>query len=152
MISQKDKDAGHQFRGEFLNLCAIVENWTIEILNNDSVKKLRNDKKPPMLFGQKLAEIGKLTKTNPELFRNSDRVVLLMEKFSSYASLRSDLAHSTMDFFEINKEICFGFTNAGQYITPDISKRIWFNESDRTTISRKLKQLVKQLQDQKVKT
>ena len=105
----------------------------------------------PRLFGQKLRAVGDLSKANPELFRKSQRIDVLLDEFQPYADLRSDLAHSVLSCGQLCEEPLMVFTNTGMHIAPGTPKRITLKESECKSLLSKLKQQVKQIRDQRLK-
>tara|TARA_R110001599_G_scaffold119008_1_gene288478 strand:- start:1015 stop:1491 length:477 start_codon:yes stop_codon:yes gene_type:complete len=143
---------GHIFRSEVLQQCALVEKWTVSILESPNVLALRNGKTLlPRLFGQKLRAVSELSKANPELFRKSERIDVLLDEFQPYADMRSELAHSILSCGQLCEEPLMVYTNTGMHIAPDTPKRITLKESECKSLLSKLKQQVKQIQDQKLK-
>lgn len=143
---------GHLFRSEVLQQCALVEEWTVSILESPNVLALRDGKTVlPRLFGQKLRAVGDLSKANPELFRKSERIDVLLNEFQPYADMRSELAHSVLSCGQLCHEPLMVFTNTGMHIAPDTPKRITLKESEGKSLLSKLKQQVKQIRDQKLK-
>ena len=143
---------GHLFRSEVLQQCALVERWTVSILESSDVFALRGGKPTlPRLFGQKLKALGDLSKANPQLFRKSERIDILLEEFQPYADMRSELAHSILSCGRLDEEPVVVFTNTGIHIAPNTPKRITLTESECKSLISKLKQQVKQIRDQKLK-
>lgn len=143
---------GHLFRSEVLQQCALIEEWTVSILESPNVLALRSGKTVlPHLFGQKLRAVGDLSKTNPELFRKSGRIDVLLDEFQRYADMRSELAHSVLSCGQLCEEPMIVFTNTGIQIAPDTPKRTTLKESECKSLLSNLKHQVKQIRDQKLK-
>jgi hypothetical protein len=136
-------DFGFAFVGSYLNQCARVEAWTITILalHRDKTSKA----KVPHLFGQKLKAVKELADSHPEVFNKPARVVSLMQQFEKPATLRSNLAHSVMHKTSNQSGSFYLFHNTGT------SERFWFTEEDMKAALASLKQIVKEITDQKPK-
>lgn len=147
-----DLKSGNTFRGEYLNQCAILEEWAINILQNKKVQSLSAKKtKLPNLFGKKLQEVRDLTKNNPELFKNKDSIIKLLEEFEPYAKLRSEFAHSVIKELQYDQNISYIFTNKGQEIAPNLPNRIFLTKKESLMLLGALKKQVKLICDQKLK-
>lgn len=136
-------DFGFAFVGSYLNQCARVEAWTIEMLtvNEDKTSK----SKVPHLFGQKLKAVKDLAESHPDIFSKPSRVVDLMQKFERPAKLRSNLAHSIMHKTSNDAGSFYLFQNTGT------AERFWFTEEDMKLALSDLKKIVKEITDQKLK-
>ena len=136
-------DFGFAFVGSYLNQCARVEAWTIQILQAHGEKT--KGTKLPHLFGQKLKAVRELADTHPALFSKPTRVIELMQRFEEPAKLRSNLAHS-ISYKATNPTGTFHlFFNSGT------DERFWFTEDDMNTALANLKKLVKEICDQQLR-
>jgi hypothetical protein len=138
---------GHAFVGNYLCLCAIVENWTISVISKAQLSvTLEKPIKMPHLFGLKLRTVRELATTSPTLFNKPTRVAELMDRFVEPAKMRSNLAHAVVRTLS-NKEGSFWlFHNVGT------NERFWLLEDQMKTDLANLKKLVKEITDQKLKT
>lgn len=142
----------HAFRGEYLNLCAHVEAWAVGILLSDAVQKSDTVKtKLPYLFGAKLKAVASLAENHPSLLSNSKRVVELMSEFEPFARLRSDLAHAVMTVHEDEEFHTMIFDNPGVARLPKHDGRFWVNRDEAKKLVVDLKNLVKRINDQRLK-
>ena len=137
-------DFGFAFVGSYLNQCARVEAWTIEMLTVHEDKTSKS--KVPHLFGQKLKAVKDLAQSHPEVFSKPSRVVDLMQKFEKPAKLRSNLAHSITHKTSNDAGSFYLFHNAGT------EERFWFTEEDMKLALSDLKKIVKEIADQKLKS
>ena len=143
---------GHAFRGEYLDHCSQVEAWAVAVFSSEAAK--RSDflkKRMPHLFGQKLKAIAELATTPSPIFSKPKRVTELLDKFQPYAELRSDLAHATMTAAGNNGQAIFAFSSPTCPQLPFRGGRVWLTPSEATRLLSDLKQLTKQICDQKVK-
>lgn len=143
MENGTNNDFGFTFVGSYLNQCARVEAWTIEILttNKNGVK----NSKVPHLFGQKLKAVRELADSEPGLFSKPARVIDLMQRFEAPAKLRSNLAHAITHRAINDTDNYYLFQNTGT------SERLWFTEKDLKGALADLKKLVKEITDQNLK-
>ncbi len=136
-------DFGFSFVGSYLNQCARIEAWTIDILTVNDGKTSKS--RMPHLFGQKLKAVKELAETHPEIFSKPNRVVELMQKFEQPAKLRSNLAHSITHKTSNDSGSFYLFQNTGT------AERFWFTEDDMKLAISDLKRIVKEITDQKLK-
>jgi len=143
---------GHAFRGEYLHHCSQVEAWAVAVFSNNLVVEsglLR--KRMPHLFGQKLKAIADLAGAPSPVFSRPKRVSELLEKFQPYAALRADLAHATMVSAGSNGQSIFAFDNPNGPRLPLGRERMWLTPSEALGLLSELKQLTKEICDQKVR-
>ena len=136
-------DFGFAFVGSYLNQCAKVEAWTIDMLATHDDKTAKS--KVPHLFGQKLRAVRELAELHPEIFSKPERVVHLMQQFEQPAKLRSNLAHSIVHKTNNADGSFYLFHNIGT------AERFWFTQQDMTAALSALKKIVKEITDQKLK-
>ena len=142
-VQQANGDFGFAFVGSYLNQCARVEAWTIEILQAHADKT--KGSKIPHLFGQKLKAVRELADMHPSIFSKAARVVELMQRFEEPAKVRSNLAHA-VNCRATNSTGAFHlFHNSGT------GEKFWFAEDDMKTALTNLKKLVKEICDQQMK-
>lgn len=147
------KQAAHQFRGEYIDLCARIEQWAMEVFNSNAARDSGGIKgKVPHLFGLKLKLATELANMKNPIFSKPERVVELMAQVSDYAQLRSELAHATIRVAGQGDEAIFAFNVPAERSFPHGSRRFWLTPSDTTRILGELRQIVKQICDQKVKS
>lgn len=144
---------GHAFRGEYLNACSQVEAWAMMVFASAAAaKSLPARKRSPHLFGEKLKIVTELAGATEPAFSKPKRVTELMTKFEPYAKLRSDLAHATMTAAGGNGETIFAFSNPTGQRLPIARERIWLTPSEASLLLSDLKQLAKEICDQKVRS
>ncbi len=110
------------------------------------------DAKSPYLFGQKLRLVEDLAAADPPIFSKPARIIELMTKLRSYAQMRSELAHATVRVVGQGNEAVFAFEIREGQPFPQGAKRFWLTTADATRIIDELKQLVKLICDQKVRS
>jgi hypothetical protein len=100
---------GHRFRGRFLDKCAAVERWAVEVLleAGEATKSCH-------LFGHKLAAVRKLALEAESRLKSPKKVLHLLDQFQPFATLRSDLAHSTLRTATTDEESVLIFTSCNQ--------------------------------------
>jgi hypothetical protein len=135
----------HAFRGEFLDLCAQIEQWALE-----RIRQVGDDSKTPYLFGQKLKRVGELA-ADDTVFSRPARVRELLDRLKPFAELRSKLAHSVMQPSSQAADAIYAFEVAGAPEPPDHAGRFWLRTSDMAPLICELKKIRKELSDQKVK-
>lgn len=140
----------HSFRGEYIDLCAQIEQWAVDVISRQQSQSVIPAKiKLPYLFGQKLAFVKKLVDTEIKIFSNPARVTELLAKIESYTQLRADLAHATVRVIGQNSDTIFAFEVKTDQAFPNGTRRFWLTQQDAHRIISELKQLVKQIGDQK---
>ena len=88
---------GHIFRSRFLDKCALIEGWAINILKAaDAASDRGRSAKLPHLFGKKLEAVRKLAESEMSPFKSPTKVIGLLDLLEPYAQLRSALAHAVL--------------------------------------------------------
>lgn len=124
----------------------------MDALNRDATLNPGRVKgKNPYLFGQKLKLVAELAQSENSIFSKPDRVGDLLVQISGYAQLRAELAHATVRVIEQSDEAIFAFDLPADRPFPRGGKRFWLTSEDATRIIGELKQIVKQIRDQKLK-
>jgi hypothetical protein len=137
---------GAAFVGGYMILCARIEEWAATVLA--SAQPPNNDGSPnkiPRMLGPKLRAISELVGSQPTVFTKPKRVVELMARFATPAKLRSDMAHSTLTPVKNGAETVYLFH------TVDSGERFWMTKTDMLKALVELKNLVKEVTDQKMK-
>jgi hypothetical protein len=137
---------GAAFVGSYMILCARIEEWAAEVLA--SAIPANADGTPikiPRMLGPKLKAISELVGNQPNPFAKPKRVSELMARFVAPAKLRSDMAHSTLSAVKSGTETVYLFH------TVDTGERFWMTKTDMLRALVELKNLVKEITDQKVK-
>ncbi|OYY88875.1 MAG: hypothetical protein B7Y45_14025 [Sphingomonas sp. 28-66-16] len=135
----------HAFRGEYIDVCAQIENWALEMID-----EANDGQKLPYLFGQKLKKVGQLA-AGDTLFSKPMRVRELLERLKPFAELRSKLAHALVQPGSPGTDPIFAFEMPGAPSPPDDTGRFWLRLSDMNHLISELKKLRKELADQKIK-
>ena len=137
---------GHAFVGNYLCLCARVEDWTISVIGKAQQPETTAKKtKMPHLFGLKLRAVRELATTSPALFNKPSRIVDLMDRFAEPAKMRSNLAHSVVRTATDKEATYWLFHNVGT------NDRFWLLDEQMKTELTDLKKLVKEITDLKLK-
>jgi hypothetical protein len=137
---------GHAFVGNYLCLCARVEDWTISvILKAQQLDRSGKKTKMPHLFGLKLRAVRELATASPTLFNKPSRIVDLMDRFTEPAKMRSNLAHAVVRTAADKTANYWLFHNVGT------NDRFWLLEEQMKSELTELKKLVKEITDQKLK-
>ncbi len=137
---------GHAFVGNYLCLCARVEDWTISIIAKaQDTGATAKKTKMPHLFGLKLRAVRELATASPTLFNKPSRIVDLMERFAEPAKMRSNLAHSVVRTATDKEATYWLFHNVGT------DERFWLLDEQMKAELTDLKKLVKEITDQKLK-
>ena len=141
-----DVDFGSAFVGTYMTLCSKVEEWAASILSpavplNPNCLPI----KVPRMLGPKLRAVSDLVDGQPGLFAKPKRISELMNRFASSAKLRSDLAHSTL------VQATNGTQTFYLFHTVDSGDRFWMTKTDMQNKMAELKQVVKEITDQKTK-
>lgn len=129
----------HAFRGEFIDVCAQVEQWTLKV-----IKHADPGGKPPYLFGLKLKRVGEIATTGT-LFSKPARVCDLLDQLKPLAELRSQLAHAVVQTPSQGSDPIF----AWEVAAPD-GNRFWLKQSEMSSLLGDLKKIRKELTDQKL--
>ena len=141
----------HAFRGEYIDLCAQIERWALEVLKSaPAVKSGKAPSKPPHLFGQKMNAIGELTADEAGVFARPKRVRDILAELEPLLQLRSDLAHGTLSVMAIDTEELFAFEHAESERLPGVPQRLCLKRSEFPTLLGTLKTKHKELRDQKL--
>lgn len=138
---------GAAFIGSYMILCARIEEWAAEVLA--SAPPTNTDGQPtkiPRMLGPKLKAISELVGKQPNPFAKPKRVSELMTRFATPAKLRSDMAHSTLTAVKSGSETVYLFH------TVDNGERFWMTKTDMLKALVELKNLVKEVTDQKIKS
>jgi hypothetical protein len=146
------KQTAHLFRGEYIDLCAQIEQWAVEVLSSEAARNSGRIKgKGPYLFGQKLKLVAELAGSENSIFSKPSRVGELLAQINDYAQLRAELAHATVRVVGQNSEAVFAFDVRADRPFPHGSTRFWLTPADAARIISELKQIVKQIRDQNVR-
>jgi hypothetical protein len=135
----------HAFRGEFIDLCAQAEDWLTRVLKTRAAK----GDDVPHLLGLKLQATCDLVTKSPELFAKPPRVKSLLADLKTHLPLRALLAHGVLTATKLGTEEVYAFSNAGLPVT-DLQSRWWIRPDETGKLITTLKQLVKELGDQKL--
>jgi hypothetical protein len=140
----------HAFRGEFISVCARVEQWCVTVLDAAKGREIASGK--PYLFGQKLGAIKKLAEQEQSLFRHPQAVSKLMDEFAPYGALRAKLGHAVLRGCDESNSGLFAFQLPTNAALPDDNGRFWIAASEADDLIAKLKGLAKRIEDQGVKS
>ncbi|MEQ1552140.1 hypothetical protein [Sphingorhabdus sp.] len=137
---------GAAFIGSYMILCARIEEWAASVLISATPTAANGSPaKIPRMLGPKLKAISELVGSEPNPFAKPNRVAELMARFAAPAKLRSDMAHSTLTPVKNGAETVYLFH------TVDNGDRFWMTKTDMLKALTELKNLVKEVTDQKIK-
>lgn len=141
----------HTFRGEYIDTCAQIEQWAIEVMQTPRAQATgKVGKRLPYMFGQKLKLVAELAQDDT-IFSRPSRVRELLNRLAPYATLRSALAHATCTYTGTGKALTIIFEMPGALPLPVTEGRFWLTPQDTSAVISQLKAIRKELADQRVK-
>lgn len=156
-LTPSREEAGHAFRGKYLDRCALVEQWATDILFRVARAPGRKLKVPPT-FGLKIEALRKLaeeefaTSSEKAVFEKPGRVLHLLEQFSPYLNMRSQIGHAKLEIVRgddgsdllLFRSICYSENNPGW-------THVLISEEEQVQALRRVKQLAKEFRDQSIR-
>jgi hypothetical protein len=141
-------EAGHRFRGEFLDLCGRVERWLAAILALPKAPARGCDDRTPL--GTRLKAVRAIAESDcrSKTFLNGpQKVIKLLDRFQPYAELRSVLAHST-------QTVCFDQAGGLVFLYGPVGESAHWSQIALTEAAQKrvlgcLRALAKEFDDQR---
>jgi hypothetical protein len=135
----------HAFRGEYLDLCAQIEHWAMEM-----IEKADKAKKAPVMFGPRLRRVQEIA-GDDLFFDKPKRVLTIMDTLSPFVTLRSNFAHAVVRASEATGDQVFVFEMPGTSPVPFDAGRFWLRASEMKQTLTQLRAIFKHLQDQRLK-
>lgn len=111
-----------RFRGEFLQLCALIEDHLCTAL--DRLVVLGEIKRPPYLFGQKFERVRKSVAI-PGLWKHREHVEPVLRELQAFVDLRGTIGHAVMSPATIDGKAAVSWQTPGN--------RNWSNRKTMTT-------------------
>jgi hypothetical protein len=140
----------HAFRGEYIDVCAQIERWAVEVIRNAETSA-GAPRKMPHLLGQKLKLVAELA-SDDTIFAKPMRVRELLARLQPYIDLRSHLAHATMTVTGEGTAEIYAFDLPGADGPPSCGGRFWLTPGDGRSLLSRLKKNRKELSDQKLRS
>lgn len=140
----------HAFRGEYIDICAQIERWAVEVIRSAETSPAV-PRKMPHLLGQKLKLVAELA-SDDTIFVKPMRVRELLTRLQPYIDLRSHLAHATMMVAGEGAAEIYAFDLPGADGLPSCSGRFWLTPDDGRGLLVGLKKNRKELSDQKLRS
>lgn len=138
----------HAFRGEYIDLCAQIERWAVEVLRSNPAQRSGKAPKMPHLLGQKLKLIDDLA-ADDTVFARPARIRGLLEQLGPLIRLRADLAHATLSMASDGTEQIYAFELPAA--EPGTHGRFWLRRDETAELLAALKKGRKELGDQKLR-
>jgi hypothetical protein len=139
----------HAFRGEYIDVCAQIERWAVEVIRR-AVVPSDGSRRMPHLLGQKLKLVAELA-ADDTVFAKPIRVRQLMSALQPYIDLRSHLAHATLTVVSERTTEIYAFQLPGADDLPSCGGRFWLTPDDARGLLAGLKKSRKELCDQKLR-
>lgn len=140
----------HAFRGEYIDVCAQIERWAVEVIRSVETSPSAPPKMPHLL-GHKLKRVAELAAADT-IFAKPARVRELLAKLQPYIELRSHLAHATMTVAGEGAAEIYAFDLPGADRPPSCGGRFWLTPDDGRSLLTSLKKSRKELADQKLRS
>lgn len=140
----------HAFRGEYIDVCAQIERWAVEVIRSAETSPAA-PRKMPHLLGQKLKLIAEFA-SDDAIFVKPARIRELLTKLQPYIDLRSHLAHATMMVTGEGPAEIYAFHLPGADGLPSCGGRFWLTPDDGRSLLAGLKKNRKELLDQKLRS
>jgi len=139
----------HAFRGEYIDTCAQIERWAVEVIHA-AASPAETPRKMPHLLGQKLKLVTELA-GGDTIFAKPARVRDLLARLQPYIDLRSHLAHATVTVAGEGAAEIYAFDLPAADGPPSCNGRFWLRPDDVRSLLSGLRVHLKQLSDQKLR-
>ena len=140
----------HAFRGEYIDVCAQIERWAVEVIRS-APRPAGASRKMPHLLGHKLKLVAELA-VDDTAFAKPARVRDLMARLQPYIELRSHLAHATLTVAGDGDAQIYAFDLPAADSLPSSADRFWLTPDDARSLLAGLKKSRKELSDQKLRS
>ena len=141
----------HAFRGEYIDVCAQIERWAVEVIRSVPQPSTGGPRKMPHLLGHKLKLVAELA-ADDTAFAKPVRIRDLMAQLQPYIELRSYLAHATMTVAGDGDSQIYAFDLPAADSLPSSAGRFWLTPDDARGLLAGLKKSRKELSDQKLRS